>query len=58
LKIKTDRLRLPEIRKQKNFNKLRQEVTTSSSRMSTSITKAQVDRKTAQTTIKLLSPRI
>jgi hypothetical protein len=52
LKIKTDRLRLPEIRKQKNFNKLRQEVTTSSSRMSTSITREQVGRKTALTTIK------
>jgi hypothetical protein len=52
LKIKTDRLRLPEIRKQKNFNKLRQEVTTSSSRMSTSITRGQVGLKTALTTIK------
>jgi hypothetical protein len=52
LKIKTDRLRLPEIRKQKNFNKLRPEVTTSSSRMSTSITREQVGRKTALTTIR------
>jgi hypothetical protein len=54
LKIKKDKLRLPEIRKQKNFNKLR--VATNSSMFSSKIKEQEQEQEqqTAPKTIKFL----
>lgn len=52
MKIKTNKLRLLEIRKQKNFNKHR----ATNNSMVTSTLREQ-EQQTAQMTIKLLSPR-
>ena len=57
MKIKTDRLRLPKIRKQKNINKLRVVTTSSSSMLLSSIIK-ELEQLTAPMITKLLSPKI
>jgi hypothetical protein len=57
LKIKTDRLRLPKIRKQKNINKLRVVTTSSSSMLLSNIIK-ELEQQTAPMITKFLSPKI
>lgn len=52
MKIKKDKLRLPEIRKQKNFNNLR--VATNSSMLSSKIKEQEQEQQTAPKTIKFL----